>query len=209
MYATITSVYPALDKESAVVELLREWAQLRQARGVRVDLVQPWFSPSEVVVDHIYDDLAALEAQRRADQADADFQARLARLAPLLRAPVASRLFESLVDGAPTGSAPVTFRFLGNVYPALGQEARARAVLEEFVRGRQAEGRTRRSLWQQLFTPAGTTFVVAESFLDLAEVERVARESTPVSQKFDAAIGGLSRVPGPAELYEILVRFPS
>ena len=95
------------------------------------------------------------------------------------------------------------------IYPALGKEPELRAVLEEWVKKRQAQG-MEFSLSVQLYAPEGATFVNSSKFRDLAEVEtrRRQNQADPAYQAVAAKVASLSRIPAKRSLYEVLVRYP-
>jgi len=100
MYMQRISLYPDPEKVADVRAMLVERAKARQAAGMRValsELVAGGHAP-QFTVSSLFDDLAAFEASRKRDQADADFQKFVARLVPSLRKPSSFDLMEVLVS---------------------------------------------------------------------------------------------------------------
>src|SRR4051794_20192264 len=101
-------VYATLGKEAEVRAFMSDWVRHAQEQGESAALAQRIFSSEGpvLVVARRYEDLVALDARRRANQADADWQARVARLSTMIREPVRQTLEESLVLPM-AGSAPI------------------------------------------------------------------------------------------------------
>ena len=99
MYQQRVTVRPSPDKVAEARALLVAQAKTTQARGQRValgELVAGRHGP-EFQVILLFDDLAAFEAMRKRNQADAAFQKFASKLASISREPVAIELFEVLV----------------------------------------------------------------------------------------------------------------
>jgi len=100
MYAQRVTIYPRPENVREVRDLLVERVKARQAAGSRAalsELVAGSDAP-QFTVGSRFDDLAAFEASRKRDQADADFQKFVAKLTSLLRKPSAFDLMEVLVS---------------------------------------------------------------------------------------------------------------
>lgn len=95
--------YPALGKETefraALEELVKKLQAQGQAQGIAVSLSVQLFSPegATFVATSRFRDLAELENRRRQTLADPAFQAAMAKLAPLSRAPAKFELYEVLI----------------------------------------------------------------------------------------------------------------
>ena len=100
MYMQRVSIYPDPQKVAEVRSMLVERAKARQAAGMRLalsELVAGGHAP-QFTVSLLFDDLAAFEASRKRDQADADFQKFIGKLASSIRKPSAFDLMEVLVQ---------------------------------------------------------------------------------------------------------------
>ncbi len=100
MYMQRVSLYPNPANIAEVRTLLIERAKARQAAGIRValsELVAGSNTP-QFIVSTLFADLAAFEALRKKDQADADFQKFVAKIGSLIRKPAAFDLMEVLVQ---------------------------------------------------------------------------------------------------------------
>ncbi|HYM16035.1 MAG TPA: hypothetical protein VEZ14_10790 [Dehalococcoidia bacterium] len=98
MYMQRISIYPTPEKVGEARALLVERAKLRQEAGLRLalsELVAGAHAP-QFTVSVLFNDLAAFEASRKRDQADADFQKFVAKLASLVRKPMGFDLMEVL-----------------------------------------------------------------------------------------------------------------
>src|SRR5215213_153600 len=79
-------VYATLGKEAEVRDFMTGWVRHAQEQGEKVALVQRIFSSEGpvLVVARRYEDLVTLDERRRANQADADWQARVAKLSAMI-----------------------------------------------------------------------------------------------------------------------------
>jgi hypothetical protein len=112
MYSQRVTVHPRPDKIAEARALLLARVKTTQASGQRVafgELVVGRHAP-EFQVTLLFDDLAAFEAQRKRNQADASFRTFGTKLAATLRKPVGVDLFEIHVAMPGTGSAPKAAR---------------------------------------------------------------------------------------------------
>ena len=208
MYTLRQRALPALGKEAEVRALMTDWAKHLQEQGRNVALSAHLFSAEgpAVVVSTRAEDLNTLDRYRRESLADADWQARAARLRPLLRGPVATAVAENLMPVS--GSGPVGIVQAAAGFPALGQERRFRELTEEFVRTRQAAGE-RIGMAVQLFSPIGPVVQVTSAHPDLAALEQVRTERAEATRQVVRALHELSREPIQVRLLEVLVPFPS
>jgi hypothetical protein len=99
VYQQRVTVHPNPEKIAEARALLVQRAKATQAAGQRIalgELVAGRHGP-EFQIILLFDDLAAFEATRKRNQADATFQKFAAKLASLSREPVVVELFEVLV----------------------------------------------------------------------------------------------------------------
>ncbi len=99
MYMQRVSIYPDPEKLGEVRSMLLERAKARQSAGIRLALTElvAGSDTPQFTVSTRFDDLAAFETQRKRDQADADFQKFVGKLASMIRKPTAFDLMEVLV----------------------------------------------------------------------------------------------------------------
>ena len=98
MYMQRVSIYPNPEKVGEVRSMLVERVTSRQSAGVRValsEMVAGSHAP-QFTVSILFNDLAAFEAYRKRDQADADFQKFVGKLSSLIRKPSGFDLLEVL-----------------------------------------------------------------------------------------------------------------
>ncbi|MEX2247719.1 MAG: hypothetical protein WEC75_13660 [Dehalococcoidia bacterium] len=89
MYMQRVSIYPEPDKVPEVRTIVLERVKARQSSGLRValsEMVAGTGAP-QFTVSILWNDLAAFEAGRKSDQADADFQKFIGKLSGLIRKP--------------------------------------------------------------------------------------------------------------------------
>jgi hypothetical protein len=99
MYSQRVTVHPSPTKIAAARALILARVKTGQASGQRIafgELVVGRHAP-EFQITILFDDLAAFEAQRKRNQADASFRTFGTKLAATLRKPVGVDLFEVLV----------------------------------------------------------------------------------------------------------------
>ena len=100
MYMQRVTIYPDPEKIADVRAMLVERVKARQAAGMRLalsEMVAGGNAP-QFTVSILFDDLAAFEASRKRDQADADFQKFVGKLSSSIRQPSAFDLMELLVS---------------------------------------------------------------------------------------------------------------
>jgi hypothetical protein len=202
-------IHATLGQEAEVRAFMSDWVRHAQEEGESVALAQRIFSSegSVLVVARRYEDLEALDERRRAHQADADWQARVARLGTMIREPVRQTLEENLVPPI-AGTAPIGVVLRAFFQPAAAKIGQVRSTLEEHVRDEQAAGRGQIGLFQHIFSEAGATFTVTATHADLAELARVRQERAAAIQAITAAVGEMSRAPVAVRLLEVVVPFP-
>ena len=208
-YTLRQRIFPALGKEAEVRAQLTDWAKQLQGQRRDIALLSRILSSegSALVALTRADDLAEIERQRQASLTDADWQARAARLVGLLRAPVATALFESIVE-VPTGGglpAPgIVARAHG--YPAPGKERQARSIVEEFAKAGQQAG-LRQGASARIYSSDGSMLEVTTLHADLADLDRVRKERAEISRQAATAFHELSRAPIAQRIFEVVVPF--
>ena len=203
-------IYASLGKEADVRAFMSDWVKHAREEGESVALAQRIFSSEGpvLVVARRYEDLVSLDERRRANQADADWQARVARLSTMIREPVRQTLEESLVPPiASTASIGIVLRAF--FQPTAGKIGQMRSTLEEHVRSEQVAGRGQIGLFQHVFSETGAMFTITATHADLAELARVRQERAAAVQALTATVGEMSRAPVAVRLLEVVVPFPS
>jgi hypothetical protein len=203
-------IYPKLDKVAEVRDFMTTWARLAQEQGENLALAQRIYSSEGpvLIVPRRYDDVAAADARRRANLADADWQARLATLSGMLREPIRQTLEESLV-GLGAGLGPIGCVRRVFFVPAVDKVAQLRSILTEFVQGRQAEGHGGIALAQTIFSENGPLLIATSVHADIAALDQVRRERAAEAQALVSAVADLCRAPIAVRLLEPIVQFPS
>jgi hypothetical protein len=206
-YTLRQRLFPVLGKEAEVRAQLTDWVKQLQGQGRDVALLSRILSSegSALVALTRADDLAEIERLRQANLADADWQARAARAVGLLRAPVATALFESIVEVPRSGSAPgIVARAHG--YPAPGKERQGRSIVEEFAKSGQQAG-LRQGASARIYSSDGAMLEVTTLYADLAELDRVRKERAEISRQAAEAFHELSRAPIAQRIFEVVVPF--
>lgn len=200
-------IYPQLDKVAEARDFMMEWIKQGQANGRKVALAQRIYTSEGpmLMVPRQYADLAAADAQRKENQADAAWMERANTLATLVREPIRQSIEETLVPMATPPQQGVVRRVF--FYPALDRVPEYRARLEEFVRAAHAAGRTEVSLAQQIFSETGPLFVGTTTHPDMADLERVRQERMSAAQGLIDSLAGISRAPVAVRLLEVVVPF--
>jgi hypothetical protein len=208
VYILRQHVLPALGKGPEVQAQLTDWVQYVQAQGRQVALLGQLFSAEgpALVVSTRAEDLNALERHRRESLAGADFQARAARLAPLLRGPVATVVAEVVIPVG--GGGPVGVIQAATGFPAPGQERRYREITEAFVQDSQAAG-VRIGMGVRVFSAIGPVVGVTSAHPDLAALERERKARAEAARPVLQALAELSREPLQVRVFEVLVPYPS
>jgi len=203
-------IYPKLDKVVEVRDFMIGWVKLAQEQGENLALAQRIYSSEgpALIVPRRFDDLAAADARRRANLADADWQARLATLGGMLREPVRQTLEESLV-GLGAGLGPIGCVRRIFFHPAQDKVGELRSRLTEFVQGRQAEGHHGIALAQSIFSENGPILIASTVHADIAALDQVRRERAAEAQALVESVAGLLRAPIAIRLLEPVVPFPS
>jgi hypothetical protein len=208
-YSLRQRIFPALGKEAEVRAQLTDWAKSLQGKGRDIALLSRIYSSegSALVAVSRAEELSELERQRIENASDADWQARAARLIPLLRAPVQTGLFESIIPVPTTGPAPgIVVR--GQGYPAIGKDRQVRSIVEEFVKAGQQAG-LRQGMNARIYSSDGSMLEVTTLYADLAEVDRVRKERAQITAAAVAAVGELSRAPIQQRIFDVVVPFPT
>ena len=207
MYTHRRRIVPALGKGAEVRSQLTEWIKHLQGQGHHNNLSTRIFSSDGPLftVTTRADDLATLERQRLDTLADADFQARAAKLSGLLAAPVASVLAETLTTPPP--GAPVGIVQRAICLPALGKDRQVRGILDEFVADSQKAG-VRMGLGRQIFSSTGSAFILTSLFPDLPALDKTRQSRAAITRDAAQAVSELSRAPIQVRLFEVLVGYP-
>ena len=112
MYSQRVTILPSSEKIADVRALLVQRVKTTQASGQQValaELVAGRHAP-EFTVTLLFSDLSAFEAMRKRNQSDVAFQKFAAKLASLVRKPVAIELFEIVVPMPGMGTPAVAVR---------------------------------------------------------------------------------------------------
>ena len=81
-----------------------------------------------------------------------------------------------------------------------------RSIIEEFVTANQQAGR-RQAAFARIYSSDGPVLEVTTLYADLAEADRVRRESAQTNAAVVEAVGELSRAPIQQRLFEVVVPF--
>ena len=208
MFISLSTWYPALGKEAEMLTHGTEFVKTHQARGERYMLLTRLYSPigAAITVARQYRDMAEAEAAFTTNQADADFQAAVARASALSRAPATNRLRENIVPINATGD--VKFVQGTTIYPAAGNHGAVRTLLTERVQSEQA----RRSigLAVDLYSDEGQVFAVTVAYASLSDLEahRKANQQDAAFQKLASEVAKLVRKPATTILTAVVVGMP-
>lgn len=204
-----TGLAPSLGRDAELRRLVADEVRRQQAAGRPVTLGQRILGGmgTVFVVTAVAADVAELDATRRALDADAAFQAYLARASGLARQPAWTVVAESILTAPPGLAGRSTVTETTVVAPVLGEETRAAAILDELARSAQAAG-IASELWRQIYAPDGPTLLAVSHYADVAELDGARRARYPIVQQAMAALGGLTRAPTSVYLTETLVPLP-
>lgn len=208
MYTLRQRALPALGKEADVRAQMTDWIKHLQTQGRSVALLTQLFSsegPAVVVVTRA-DDLNTLERYRRENLADADWQARAARVVALLRAPVSALVHETLIPLSGTGPVGVIQRAVG--FPALGKENQFVSLAEQLVKDAQAAG-VRAGMSRRIFSSMGAAIELVSGYADIAALDQARRDRQSAVREFLRAAHEVSRDPFRVRVFEVLVPLPS
>lgn len=205
-----THIFPtALDNE--VRSILEESVRTAQSQGMRTSLqVQlPIDGGFVFVITNVFENLEAFEKNRdnQINQiSDPAFRDYYAKLSSMTRRGARVELYNVLTGGDISGAPRYYLRT--KLYPSMGKESEVQSILEEAVKAREAEGRTRQILTRQILAPEFTAFVAGEWYETLAEYEN--DRVKQLSPALQTAIGKLSpilRSPIEVSMFEILIPF--
>jgi hypothetical protein len=208
MFMQRTRIMPILGDGPEVRVQLTDWAKQGQSKGRRIALGQRLFStegPAFIVVT-VADDLAGLDKIRQENAADADFQSRFARLAPLLAEVPRTIVLERLLAPSMRHGTPISQ--LASFPPATGASQAVRQKLEGFVRDRQGSGVTI-ALWQRVFSSDGPSFSTLSRYADLAELDKHRQGGRQAVVDLSLALGGQLRAAPQIRITETIVPLPS
>lgn len=201
-------VHPALDQVADARSFLTEWVEMLQAGGHNLALTQRIYSSEGpvLIVARRFADMAAADANRRANQADARWQGRLATLSAMLRSPILQTVEESVIAVTPPTQVGVVRRiFFGAAQGTVGD---LRSRLAEYVQGLHTRGQTAIGLSQQVFSSDGPRLVITTVHADMAALEDVSKARRSEAQALLAATAPLCRGPVAVRLLEVVVPYP-
>lgn len=207
MFMQRTRIQPALGKAPDVRSQLSDWVKHAQGKGRRVALGVQLFSSEGLsfVVTTLSEDLAGIEKIRQENNADADFQARAAKLSSSLAESIQTVVLEGLVAApARTGT---TISQIARVYPSIGKAPAVRQALEGFVRDRQGSGVTV-ALWQRIFSSDGLGYAMISRYADLSELDKQRQAGRQAVTDLGTALAGQVRAPAQIRVYETIVAMP-
>ena len=209
MITVRTRIFPALDRVAEAREFLTQWAKAAQANGQNLALTQRIYSSEGpvLVVARRYEDLAAADANRRANLADADWQQRLGTLNSMVRSPILQNLEETIVAVVPTSPVGIVRRVF--FAPTASNIGELRSRLTEFVQQRHASGQTAIGLAQSVFSAIGPLHIVTTVHADMAALDQLRRERAAEAQALVTATAPLCQGPPAQRLLEVVVPFPS
>lgn len=208
MITVRTRIFPALDRVAEARDFLTQWAKIAQGNGQNLALTQRIYSSEGpvLVVARRYEDLAAADAGRRENLADADWQQRLGTLNSMVRSPILQNLEETIVAVIPTSPVGVVRRvFFAPKSESIGQ---LRSMLTEFVQDRHKSGQTGVGLTQHVFSAIGPLLTVTTVHSDMAALDQVRRQRAAEAQALVTATAPLCRGPIAVRLLEVVVPFP-
>ena len=209
MYVRHTRIRPSLDNAAEVRSLVEERVRSNPTEA-RVLLAQNVLGElPTLTVTALYEDMAALEKDRDANAADPDFQSLQAKLGSMIRQPYESSVFEVIIRGDPGAQPTARYTIRAEFFPAPGKQAEVEALLEEFAKGQQADGRSSFRMARQVFSPSGSVIALGDGYETLAEYQNVARQRRDRSRELIAKVEAISRAPMSHELRETIVPFTS
>jgi hypothetical protein len=199
-------VYPALGREAEVRSFMTEWVKTAQGQGERLGLAQRVYSSegSMLAIPRWFQDVAAADARRQENRADAAWQANLTKLNAMIREPVRQSLEEIIVPPGPSSTPPGVVRRVF-FFPAMDKVGELRARLSEVAETASAAGRPGVSLSQGIFSDIGPLLVLTTTHADLAELDQVRRERAADAQALMATAAALSRAAAVVRLLEVIV----
>lgn len=210
MYTQRVTYYPAVGKGPELRALLEERVKHVQSAGAEVALgVRMFGGPAgnPYIVNLRFQDLAAVEAYRRRNQADPAFAAYNAKVATTLSCAAEIELYETVIPNpaTPALTAPY-FTQRALFYPGQGKGPEVRALLEERVKGLQASGE-HANLSMGVYGSENPMFAFARFFQNMAAVEatRVRNQSDAMFLAFQTKMNPLVRQPTKVEFGEVLI----
>jgi hypothetical protein len=209
LYIHRTRLTPALGKAPEAKTLVADHVRHLQRQGQRLALSERILSsePPTLIVSHLADDLAEIEAVRRARLTDEDFRTRAARTAALLSEPPRSTLWEGIVDPQ-VGPPPTAIGQLAFIFPATGKDSQVVAIASEFVGELRKLGQ-RASLLRQIYSSDGSRLQIMIRYADLAELDRARKARSEIAQRATAAVAEITRAPIEQRLTETIVALPA
>ena len=198
--------FPALGKEPDYRKLLDLRVARVSSRGVTpifMSRLLPDGGP-ELVVYIRFDDMDALEKFRAVDRADPDFINAVQEINTLSRRGFTVALFAPILQADSGRRSNARYFHRWTARASSGNANELRAVLEEFVKARQADGRPV-GLTRQVLSPTGPTFIFTETYETLSEYEsEYITQSPPSLRTVQQKIKGVLQSPPEQVMYEII-----
>ena len=194
---------PALGKELDYRKLLEGRVGSLKSRGFTTTLMSRLLQDGgpELAIYIVFDDMDAYEKFRAANEADPNFIKLSQEANTLARKGVTVGLFAPILQG---DRANARYFHRTTIRGAAGTANELRAVLEEFVKARQAEG-SQAGLTRQVVSATGPTFIITSAFATLSEYEsEYITKSPPALATLAQKFKGLVQSPAEQVMYEIL-----
>lgn len=202
--------FPALGTVQELHTRLTERVTAVNAQGERAGLTAQMYGDGPPLqLTRVFPDLAAAEKAYKTMRALPAAQNPLAQLAPLLRVPVQTALWEVLAPPPPGPAA--AFMTVSTSAPAPGRWAEVLAMLQERRSAVNARG-GRVGLWQQVSPLEGPpAFTLATLYPSLADFEDDRRQNLEdaASRAFFGTLAAALRQPLATVLLEVIVAVPS
>ena len=166
VFISRTTVFPVPDKAAEVQSVLEGYIR-SNPNNIRNSLWRvvlgelPAFSAIS-----LFDSLEDYEKNRDANIANPDYVQAVAKLNPMLRQPMITRLATSIVD--PVGEIGAGQRYTQQVIirPTTQGQAAVRSIVVDFAKEMQAEGRPLFRATQALFPHDGPAISMMDSYVD-------------------------------------------
>ena len=214
MISTVRVYRPALGKQAALRALLTESVRTRQSDGADTNLQQQIYSSQGPAFTSTtwHEDVAAMDARRKAVEGSQEFGRFQERLSGLLASPQTVRIYETVVQVPRTGGhlaagGIVVRRFWT---PAVGRMGAAERVLREAVQQWQNEGH-RIGLSRRIMQDEAPYLVTTNLHPDMADYSAgmdAIRNSEGIRAFFEQ-INPLLATPQVVRFFEVLVPRPA
>jgi len=210
MYAEIFTHYPALGKAAELRSALEERARAETAAGSAHLVGRLVYADEPAFMTMIrHKSLAAVEVHQNRRTGDPAFQSFLRKSAEASARAPSMALYEYLVP-ATASAASARFALWRTFQPAPGKAGELRAAVEKRAHT-PSPGALGKIVYARVLGPGQPPFVLNTLFASLADLETYlkAQPTDPAVQAFVAQVAGLSVSGGHAELYRVLLPFPS